>query len=401
MKQVFCVQFLTKLGCIILIVIVTGCASNQISVPPSPYPISYDAFVLDTIAEGFAIPYGLAILGEQEFYVTDRVGKMIHFIKGESTEIKGLPEVATFGTPGLPAIMHGGLMELSLHPNYSYNDLIYVCYLSLDGYATVARFKVRDTEATDFEIVFKARNVDYTGNGMRMVWEDSTHFFLNIGNSNFSTSTKPILFAQDLNHDAGKIHRLKDNGSIPADNPILIGQNMPTTIWSYGHRDVQGLSLDTATGILYGIEHGPKGGDEFNIIKKGGNYGWPLVSYGINYDGAWVSMISQDSAEKITVLPQHYWTVPTDDGGQALAPACLLYAEESTVEDWNGFFLFGSLAFRRLMKFDFVTGKTFGLPIEGRVRTLQQLPSGDILALIERNDLRKSNGMIVRISSTD
>tara|TARA_R110000744_G_scaffold42133_1_gene95298 strand:- start:2785 stop:3966 length:1182 start_codon:yes stop_codon:yes gene_type:complete len=389
----------TKILCAILLSsYLIGCQSNKVKVPDSPYPISDDSFTMDTIATGFVIPYGIAILEEDEFYITDRIGKMFHIQNGNKTEISGMPKVVTFGTPGLPAIMHGGLMDISLHPNYASNGWVYISYLGEDGLAKVSRLKVHDNAATEFQPIFATRHTNYTGNGMRIVWEDETHFFLNVGNSNFSTSTNPVLNAQDLNDDAGKIHRLLEDGSIPADNPIFKGFTSPSTIWSYGHRDVQGLVLDTLTHTLYGVEHGPKGGDEFNIIEKGKNYGWPLFSYGINYDGAWVSTISQDSAATFTVFPEHYWTVPTNDGGQAIAPACLLQVTGSTISDWNNYFLIGSLAYRRLMKYNSETGKTFGLKIEGRVRTIKQLPSGNIIALIERNDLRQSNGFIVKIS---
>jgi glucose/arabinose dehydrogenase len=380
------------LGCIV------ACNNNLINVPASPYPISNDLFSLDTIAQGFTIPYGIAIINEDEYLITDRVGKMYHFKNGNQTEVLGMPEVVTFGTPGLAAIMHGGLMDISIHPSYPTNSWVYISYLATDGLAKVSRLKVQNNVATQFENVFATRNQSYTGNGMRMVWEDDTHFFLAVGNSNWSTSSNPVMYAQDFNDDAGKIHRLMEDGSIPADNPIFERDTSPTTIWSYGHRDVQGLYLEDSTNMLFGIEHGPKGGDEFNIIEKGKNYGWPLFSYGINYDGAQASTISKDSAALFTVLPEHYWTVPTHDGGQALAPACLLKVTESNVSDWNGYFVFGSLAFRRLMKYDRKTDETYGLNIEGRVRTIKQLPSGDILALIERNDLSKSNGMIVKIS---
>jgi glucose/arabinose dehydrogenase len=288
-------------------------------------------------------------------------------------------------------------MDVSIHPNYATNSWVYISYLGVDGLAKVSRLKVQDNKANQLETIFKTKNQNYTGNGMRIVWEDSTHFFLGIGNSDWSTSTNPALYAQDINDDAGKIHRLMEDGSIPTDNPIFEKFTSPTTIWSYGHRDVQGLYLEDSTNILFGIEHGPQGGDELNIIKKGKNYGWPLFSYGINYDGAQASVISKDSAATFTVLPEHYWTVPTDYGGQAVAPACLLKVSGSSVSDWNGYFLFGSLAFRRLMKYNRETGETFGLNIEGRVRTIKQLPSGDIIALIERNDLTLSNGMVVRI----
>ena len=387
-----------KTYAILIAICALGC-NNLIEVPDSPYPIADDAFSVDTLARGFAVPYGLAIVDEDEYLISDRVGKFFHYTNGDLTEISGMPAVATFGTPGIPAIMHGGLMDVSLHPNYARTGWIYIAYLDPGGVARVARFRLAGTAATDFDTIFTTRNLSWTGNGMRIVWQDADHFFLNIGNSNFSTSNAPVLNAQDLDDDAGKIHRLLADGGVPPDNPILSELTSPTTIWSYGHRDVQGLVYEPSTGTLFGIEHGPQGGDEFNIIERGKNYGWPLFSYGINYDGAQVSMISEDSAATFTVLPEHYWTVPTNYGGQALAPACLLKVDNSNIAGWNGYFLFGSLAYRRLMKYDRATKETVGLNVEGRVRTLRQLPGGDILALVERNDLTQSNGMLLRIGA--
>lgn len=394
MIQILC--FIIALG------FITGCNKNDdtiVTVPDSPYPISNDAFTVETIVEGFDIPYGLAIVSEKEYFITDRVGIFFHFKDNNLIEIEGIPEVLTFGDPGIPAIVHGGLMDVSIHPNYSTNSWIYISYLAPDAFARVSRFKIQNNTATQFETIFETRTLGYYGNGMRIVWEDNTHFFLNVGGSTLSTNTNPILISQDFNEDWGKVHRLNEDGSIPSDNPIFDGQTLPSTIWSYGHRDAQGLHYDVSTNTLYGIEHGPKGGDEFNVIEKGGNYGWPLFTYGINYDGAGVSTISEDSAATFTILPEHYWTVPTDDGGQAIAPACLLKVEGSNISDWNNHFLLGSLAFRRLMKYNRDTDETFGLNIEGRVRTIKQLPSGDIIALIERNDISKSNGKIIRISN--
>ncbi len=381
----------------LLLICLLSCTDTRIQVPNSPYPISKDSYTLDTLAQGFTIPYGIAIVEDNEYFITDRIGSMFHFKNGNQTEITGMPEVTTFGTPEIPAVMHGGLMDVSIHPNYATNAWIYISYLASDGLAKVSRLKIQNHTATQFETIFTTRAQNYAGNGMRIVWEDDTHFFLNVGSSNFSTKANPFLNAQDLQDDSGKIHRILEDGSIPADNPVFDGFKSPTTIWSYGHRDSQGLYFDTSTSTLFGLEHGPKGGDEFNIIEKGKNYGWPLFTYGINYDGAPVSMISKDSAATFTTFPEHTWTVMTDDGGQAIAPSCLLKVQGSTISNWNGHFVFGSLAYRRLLKYNRETDETFGLNIEGRVRTIKQLPSGDLIALIERNDLNTSNGMIVRI----
>lgn len=397
MKNFNSIFKLQALAICLFIILIASC-NYAVKVPKSPYPINNTAFTTQTIIENFTLPYGIAIVEDDEYFITDRVGKLFHFKDSTLINIDGMPEVFTFGTPGIPAIMHGGLMDISLHPNYTTNAWIYISYLPLDGFAKVSRFKVKDNKAVKFEDVFKSRTLNYSGNGMRIEWEDSVHFFLNIGNSDFSNYLNPVMFAQDLNNDAGKIHRLKDDGSIPLDNPILDTMSVPSSIWSYGHRDVQGLYLDKKTNTLFGVEHGPKGGDEFNIIEKGKNYGWPLYSDGINYDGLAVSTIPKDSVAAFTVFPEHIWTIPTRDGGQAIAPACLLKVDESNISAWNGHFLLGSLAFRRLMIYNRETDETYGLNIEGRVRTIKQLPSGDIIALIERNHLKKSNGKVIRIS---
>lgn len=407
MKQTILKQFALSMIVVFILGQMTSCEkgdeiivpSSPFPIPSSPFPISNDAFSVETIVDGFSIPYGIAIVSEDEYFITDRIGKLFHFQDDILTEIVGMPSVATFGDPGIPAILHGGLMDVSIHPDFANNSWIYISYLAADGFAKVSRFKIQNNSATSFETIFTTRNENYYGNGMRIEWEDQSHFFLNVGGSTLSTNTNPILIAQDLNEDAGKVHRLMEDGNIPSDNPIFNGLTSPISIWSYGHRDVQGLFYDVSNNTLFGVEHGPKGGDEFNVIEKGENYGWPLFTYGINYDGEDVSMISEDSASTFTVLPEHYWTVQTDDGGQAIAPACLFKVENSNITDWNNYFLLGSLAYRRLMKYNRTTDETFSLNIEGRVRTIKQLPSGDIIALIERSNTNESNGKIVRIKN--
>ncbi|MFC3879237.1 PQQ-dependent sugar dehydrogenase [Algoriphagus namhaensis] len=385
---------------LILILITIGCDKRDTLIYSldSPYPISDDQFSIDTLISGFAVPYGLVFLSENDFLISDRVGKIFRFKNETLKEISGAPEVLTFKDPGLPMIVHGGLMDLSLHPNYPQVPWIYVAYFGKDERGKVARFKLINDEILDFENIFQTRTIGYYGNGMRIVWQDDSHFFLNIGASNYTTKEKPIMVSQDLNEDWGKIHRLNQDGSIPIDNPFIEGQSQnPTSIYSYGHRDVQSLILEPSTQILYGIEHGPKGGDELNQILPGKNYGWPIFTYGIHYDGQTVSLISEDSASKISVLPMHYWTVPTSDGGRAIAPSNAILVKNSSISDWNDHFLVTSLAFRRLLKYNPDTDETYGLKIEGRIRSLFQESDGNILLLVERNDLTRDNGMLVRV----
>jgi glucose/arabinose dehydrogenase len=370
---------------------------SEIFIPPSPYPISDDAFSVSTVTEGFSIPYGIAVLNDNEYFVTDRLGKLFHFQHDKLTVVSGVPMVAIVVHTGKAELVHGGLMDISLHPHYATNSWVYFSYISVDCFANVARCKIQNNAISEFQIIFATKNQNVFGNGMRIVWEDDSHFFLNVGGSAFSTKDYPILVSQDLTSEGGKIHRLMDDGSIPSDNPILNGSKSPTTIWTYGHRDVQGLYYDPSIKALFGAEHGPKGGDEFNIIKKGNNYGWPLFSYGIHYSGVGVSIISEDSAAAFTTLPEHYWTVPSNDGGNSIAPACLIKATGSSIPAWNDHFLIGSLSFKRLLKYNRATHKTFGLNVEGRIRTIKQLPGGDFIALIERSNLTDTNGKIIRI----
>ena len=170
-------RLIENLFALLLLCCLINCKNNIIKVPDSPYPISYDSFSVDTIANGFTIPYGIAIVEENEYFISDRIGKLFHFKDGNLNEISGMPEVVTFGTPGIPAILHGGLMDVSIHPNYLTNSWIYISYLNPDGLAMVARLKNQNNTATQFEIIFKARHQNYTGNGMRIVWEDDHSFF--------------------------------------------------------------------------------------------------------------------------------------------------------------------------------------------------------------------------------
>ncbi len=386
--------------CVVLFLIISlqGCNQDAVlTIPGAPYPIVEASIKMDTIATGFFIPFGIDILKENEYLITDRIGTLYHVKQDEKVEISGMPNVLTFKDPGIAFILHGGLMDVSTHPKYPDNPWVYISYLSEEGTCKVDRFQIENNSAVKIETIFETNTTGYYGNGTRIVWENDTHFFLNIGASTLSTISHPNMISQNLNEDWGKIHRIKEDGSIPSDNPIFPDLNAPTTIWSYGHRDAQGLFYDRSTKTLFACEHGPKGGDELNIIKKGGNYGWPLFSYGIDYSGVQVSTISKDSSATFTILPEHFWTVSTDDGGQSIAPACLLKVANSNIPAWNDHFLIGSLAFRRLLLYNRQTKITNSLPISGRIRTIKQLPGGDIIALFERSNLTEWNGIIVKI----
>jgi glucose/arabinose dehydrogenase len=205
----------------------------------------------------------------------------------------------------------------------------------------------------------------------------------------------PARGPQDLRADVGKIHRLTADGQIPRGNPILPGASEPSTIWSYGHRNPQGLYYDASERTLYAIEHGPLGGDELNTVRAGANYGWPLFSYGLNYDGTRVSDMSESAARSVSILPVKFWG-PED----RVAPSGLLFVEGSQFASWNGAFLFGALRPQHLLRYDPVTNETeIVLRNVGRVRDVAQLPSGKLLIAVDAGTPKSSDrGRIIELS---
>lgn len=324
----------------------------------------------EIIADGFTIPWGIEIISENEYLFTERMGELYHYLNGIAVALDGLPQSYTVT---IDRLTYGGYMDVSLHPNFDTNGLVYLAYVNENGRMSVARFDFRNNTVKNVDIIFESNAFSI---GSRIAWQDDEHFFVTQGMGGDPT---PEPGAQNLSHHGGKIHRLMADGSIPVDNPIFEGYSEPTTIWSYGHRDPQGLYYDSDEKILYSSEHGPLGGDEINVIQKGGNYGWSLFSYGLNYDGTPVSDMTELEARRTTSLPLKYWTMYF-----RVAPSGLLFLKDSQFAEWNGTFIFGSLALQRLIAYDPETDETSVL-MEGigRVRDVAQLPSGALLVLID------------------
>jgi len=187
---------------------------------------------------------------------------------------------------------------------------------------------------------------------------------------------------------------MKD-GQIPEDNPLFPGKTVPTSIWTYGHRNPQGLFFEEATQTLYANEHGPLEGDELNIITEGGNYGWPLFSYGLNYDNTSVSNMTEQEAASITILPLKAWGPDF-----RIAPSSLLKLANSNFSSWNGSFLMGALYPQHLLRYDLDTNETeIVIANVGRVRDIAQLPGGDLLILIDKGSPNSSSeGRIIKLT---
>ncbi len=335
---------------------------------------------LDTIASGLDSPWGMAFLPNGDMLVSDKQGKMLRYHQKKLLgEISGLPEMVITG--------QGGLLDVRLHPDYKKNGWLYFTYSSssvskeVGWNTTLMRAKIKGNKLVEKQVLFKALPDTKVGHhlGGRIAFDGKGHVFVSAGERGFGDN------AQDLTNDCGKIHRLNDDGTLPADNPFIDQAGAKKTIWTYGHRNPQGLIYNAETGILWESEHGPKGGDELNIIERGKNYGWPLVCFGINYDG---TILTRDTIRAGMEQPITYW-IPS------IAPCGLAFVKGSKYKGWEGNILVGSLRFKYLVRCELdgnkVTHKEVLLPNIGRLRDIEMGPDGFVYISVE------SPGMIFKL----
>lgn len=341
---------------------------------------------VDTVATGLTMPWASALLPNGDLLVTERGGKLrlVHDGKLDAQEITGIPEVHYKG--------QGGLLDIALHPDYKTNGWIYISYSSAkkegeageDGGANTAlmRAKLKDHALTDIQQLFKAipnvkGNVHYGG---RIVFDKKGYVFLSLGERGQKENS------QDLGRDQGKVVRLHEDGKIPTDNPFVKTTGARPEIWTYGHRNPQGLIINPATGVIWEHEHGPQGGDELNIIEKGKNYGWPLITFGIDYDN---SIISKDTARAGLEQPVVYWK-------PSIAPCGITFLSNDKYKEWKGDLLVGSLKFMYLqhltVKGNKVTKREIIFDKIGRVRDVRMATDGNVYVVLE------NSGKVVRIS---
>ena len=281
---------------------------------------------------------------------------------------------------GLPTPIYvkgqSGLLDIVLHPDYANNGWIYLSYskqLADSGGTVIARAKLEGNNLTNVEELFSAQPLTSSEVhfGSRIVFDGKGYMFFTSGERGKKEN------AQDLGNHLGKVLRLHDDGKVPTDNPFVNTPGAKPEIWSYGHRNLQGLYYDKATGILWEHEHGPRGGDELNIVEKGKNYGWPVITYGINYD----STIITDLKEKEGMeQPVRYW-VPS------IAPCGLTMVTSDKYPNWKGNLLVGALAHQLIARVEvadkkFVTEERLIEKI-GRVRAVVESPDGYIYVATE------------------
>jgi aldose sugar dehydrogenase len=237
------------------------------------------AYRLVTLSRDLVQPWSIAFLPDGRMLITERPGRLRVFVNGrlDSRPLAGVPQVRTGG--------QAGLLDVCLHPDFAQNRVLFLSYVAGDSSGaatTVARGELEEGGLSNVRVIFEAlpRGQGRLNLGSRIVFDRAGLMYVSVGDR------FQMLRAQDLGDLAGKIVRLKDDGSVPPDNPFVGRPGARPEIFTLGNRNPQGLALHPETGKIWEVEHGPKGGDELNILKAGGNYGWPLVTYGVNYDGS-------------------------------------------------------------------------------------------------------------------
>lgn len=336
---------------------------------------------VDTIADNLKNPWAIEFLPDGRMLVTERAGEVLIFQDGEQlAEAIQIPDVFVKG--------QGGLLDITLHPDYEDNGWIYLSYAKKGeggGGTVVARTKLEGNKFTALEELFAAQPLSESGVhfGSRIVFDGNGYMFFSIG----ERGTKEN--AQTLSNHLGKVHRLHDDGKVPTDNPFVNTEGAKPEIWSYGHRNPQGVFFDTDDNTLWDVEHGPRGGDELNKVEKGKNYGWPVITYGINYDG---TPITDKTAQEGMEQPVTYW-VPS------IAPCGMTQVEGDKYPGWENSFLVGALSLQHIARVEVSGGKYVGqerlIDQMARVRAIEQGPDGFIYVATE------GPGMLLKLIPLD
>ena len=351
-----------------VVMLSTSCAQKSDSGIKTPKSID---FTIEKVVEGIQNPWGMAFLPNGSILITEKVGKILSFKEGELTEIENLPKIYVRG--------QGGLMDIELHPNYIDNGWLYLSFASSEGNGkggntAIMRARLSNNQLVDKQLLYKGEPNTTKGQhfGSRLEFDNEGYLYFSIGDRG-NRDVNP----QDLTRDGGKIYRILDDGRIPDDNPFIGKSKNKSAVFSYGHRNPQGLAKHPLTGQIWEHEHGPRGGDEINKIQKGKNYGWPVITYGINYSG---TKITDETSRPGMEQPVYQWT-------PSIAPSGMTFVNSDKYPKWKGNLLVGSLAFqyleRLVLENDKVVYREKLLDGMGRVRNVRQAPDGYIYVGIE------------------
>ncbi|MEX2478431.1 MAG: PQQ-dependent sugar dehydrogenase [Gracilimonas sp.] len=357
----------TNLGMICAgLLIMVGCNGEAEEAQSQPADISVEA---EKVVSGTGIGWGIAFLPDGDMLVTEKAGTLYRVRDGEiAAEIKdGIPS-------DLDVNGQGGFLDIELHPNYEENGWIYFSYSSSAGEGegsntAIMRAQLENDALVNSEVLYKAEPNTTRGQhyGSRIVFDNDGYMFFSIGDR----GNRDVL-PQDITQDGGKIYRLNDDGSVPSDNPFVGEEGAKEATYSYGHRNPQGMSLNPETGIVWANEHGPRGGDEVNIVEAGNNYGWPEISFGINYNG---TSFTDDTARAGMEQPILYWD-------PSIAPAGMTFVTSDKYAAWEGDLLVASLKFSYIAHLDVegndILSETKLVEGVGRIRAIEEAPDGYI-----------------------
>lgn len=356
-------------------------AQSVQAIEPQTIPVakSADNYQLELVARGIQIPWGMVWLNDKELLVTDRSGQLRLIKEGKLLDkpIEGVPEVH--------AERQGGLLDIEIDPDYSKNGWIYFSYSGFEGEekgsnTSIMRARLKDMKLVDKQLIFDGfPNTKPSFHfGSRIEFDKDGYLYFSIGDRG-NRDVHP----QRLDHDAGKIHRINADGTIPDTNPFAKQKDARKSVYSYGHRNPQGMAMHPKTGEIWTHEHGPRGGDEINIIKPGLNYGWPVITYGINYNG---TKITDETTRDGMQQPDWVW-VPS------IAPSGMEFITSDKYPQWQGHLVVGSMKFAHLVLVELDGNKVVGhsklFEGAGRVRSIATHPNGDLYLGIDGSGIYK------------
>jgi len=343
-----------------------------------------ESFKVENFSGGFDIPWGMVFLPNKDLIVSDINGKLwrINYKSKIKTKISGVPKVRYKG--------QGGLLDVQIHPNFINNNYIYIGFSDYlknnknKSFTSIHRFKLQNNNLIDEKIIFKTNDVYYSRSskhyGTRIVFDKEGYIYFSIGDRGKRDQ------AQLLNYPNGKIHRLHDDGSIPINNPFININNAIKSIWTYGNRNPQGIAIHPVSAVIYETEHGPKGGDELNILYSGNNYGWPEITYGKNYSG---TRITKHTHKESMEQPIIQWT-------PSIAVCGIDFYDGDVFKNWKNNLLVSSLKFENLYRItiekNIVTDQEIIYRAGSRIRDVETGPDGLIYLALE------NPGRIIRLS---
>lgn len=323
------------------------------------------------VVDDLTIPWGMTWLPDGSMLILEKAGQIYRIQDGNRSEISNVPVVYNRG--------QGGLMDIELHPDYANNGWLYLSFASEDGddkggNTQIVRAKLEGNALAQIETLYKATPNTTKGQhfGSRLEFDRDGYLYFTVGDRG-NRDVNP----QDITRDNGKVYRIQDDGRIPEDNPFVGQANAKEAIFTYGNRNPQGMAIHPDTGKIWIHEHGPRGGDEINVVEKGTNYGWPVITYGINYSGTPITDITHKEG---MAQPMHYWD-------PSIAPSGMAFISSDNYPSWKGDLLVGSLSFQYLEKLELdgesVVSRDKLLDGIGRVRNVRQGPDGFIYVAVE------------------